>query len=93
MATTDMKCANDQLHVDNNAPANTMDAFLHPQKRVRHANALCLTLSCDIDSCKAHSEAERVGKCLRKIEMDHNHVKVCIVQSLLGVNTYLYLVA
>jgi len=48
-----MKRANDQLHVDNNAPANTMDAFLHPQKRVRHTNALCLTLSCDIDSLQS----------------------------------------
>jgi hypothetical protein len=88
-----MKRANDQLHVDNNAPANTIDAFSHTQKRVRHANALCLTLSCDIDSCKAHLEAERAGNCLEKMEMDHNHVKVCIVQSLLGIDTYLYLVA
>ena len=26
-----MKHVNDQLHMDDNAPANTLDAFLHPQ--------------------------------------------------------------
>jgi len=29
--TTDMKCINDQLHMDEHAPANILDAFLYPQ--------------------------------------------------------------
>ena len=32
--TTDMKHTNDQLHIDNNALASTMDAFARPQKHV-----------------------------------------------------------
>jgi hypothetical protein len=70
-----------------------MDAFSHSQKHVRHTNAPCLTLFCDIDSRKAHSEVERPGNCLEKMEIDHNHVKVCIFRSLIGVDMYLYLVA
>jgi hypothetical protein len=67
--------------------------FCTPKKCVQHANGLCLTLSCDIDSCKAHPEAEGAGNCLDKMAIDYNHRKVCIFQSLLDINTYLYLVA
>jgi hypothetical protein len=88
-----MKRVNDQLHADNNAPANTMDAFSHPQKRVRHANALCLTISRDVDCHKGRSEMKGARDCLEKMEMDHNHVEVRLFQPLLGFDTYLYLVA
>ncbi|KIM72972.1 hypothetical protein PILCRDRAFT_15634 [Piloderma croceum F 1598] len=70
-----MKRVNYQLHADSNAPTNTMDAFLHAQKRVRHANTQCLTVSRDVDSHKGRSEMKGAQDCLEKMEIDHNHVE------------------
>jgi hypothetical protein len=70
MPTTDMKRVNDKLHADHNAPANTIDAFSHPQKRVRHANALCLTVSHDIDCHKGRSEMKGARDCLESLRLD-----------------------
>ena len=88
-----MKRINDKLHADHNAPANTIDAFSHPQKCVRHANALCLTVSHDIDCHKGRSEMKGARDCLEKMEIDHNYVEVCLFQLLLGFDMYLCLVA
>jgi hypothetical protein len=87
--TTDMKRVNDQLHANNHAPANTMDAVSHPQKHVQHANALCLTVSHDVDSHQGHLKTTRARDCLTKMEIDHNHVEVHLFQPLLGFDAYL----
>ena len=88
-----MKCVNDQLHMDNNTPANTLDAFLHTPKRVRHANTLCFNVYRNVDSHKGHSEIKGARDCLKKMEIGHNHIEVSLFQPLLGVDVYIYLVA